>query len=53
MSKEAAEQHKANGKLNLYMCVKYWHYFSLKGNKLFAEKQFEEAIKEYTNAIVK
>ncbi|ORE15481.1 U-box-domain-containing protein [Rhizopus microsporus] len=35
MSKEAAEQHKANG------------------NKLFAEKRFEEATKEYTNAIIK
>ncbi|KAG1055039.1 hypothetical protein G6F43_002979 [Rhizopus delemar] len=35
MSKEASEQHKANG------------------NKLFAEKRFEEAIKEYTSAIIK
>ncbi|KAG0738980.1 hypothetical protein G6F57_000187 [Rhizopus arrhizus] len=35
MSREASEQHKANG------------------NKLFAEKRFEEAIKEYTSAIIK
>lgn len=27
-------------------------YFYIKGNKLFAEKRFEEAIKEYTSAIV-